>query len=231
MTLKEIQIHRIGTDEDSGLYKADKGRAILTRPDLFTKKDWTSQYIYATVSQEVEPIKDGDWFYNIKSNNVFHNDSGETIPKSDTEFKIIATTDKKLITGRKLMPDNTIFDPDSDWDLKYGVKSGFGLQRIQRDEKIPQFQQSFIKEYCDKGGIDKALADYDIINLEIIQKFERKEKITCDYELKVNSDNTIIIYPLEEKMYSKAEVILLARDAFNDSCKYTCFADWIKENL
>ena len=34
-----------------------------------------------------------------------------------------------------------------------------------------------------------------------------------------------------KKMYNREEVISLARDAFDDSCKYNSFKEWIKENL
>lgn len=38
-----------------------------------------------------EEIKDRDWFYNIKSQNIFYNDSDKSVPKGETEFPLIAS--------------------------------------------------------------------------------------------------------------------------------------------
>ena len=100
--------------------------------------------------------------------------------------------------------------------------------------KPPQIPQSFIEEYCKAGGIDKVLVEmtgtewkeHTKIWMESMgddpEDFEKKS------ELKTDSNNCIIIHPVEEKMYSRKDM----EDAFHaGSLLDIPFDKWIKENL
>ena len=64
--------------------------------EIALKSDNTiqKQYLYATVSQDVEPIKEGDWIYDTLGGKVVQWYDGDNHDKYDR--KIIATTDPKL---------------------------------------------------------------------------------------------------------------------------------------
>jgi len=238
---KEAQVHRVETEEDSGLYKANKGRAILTRPDLFKNENWTPFHLYITVSQEVESIKDGDWFIAIDDSIQFKRPKQNSLPN---DRKIIATTDKKLILKGECDCMATTYEGCS-----------------QCLEQLPQIPQSFIKEYCEQSGIDKvlvkcyfkgercALCGFTRESNECINRKEcPKNYFGGELKIKLNQDNTIIISPINEKMYSRSEVVELIKkhaDFIDDTIDYdgilnstTAIAlpewddnTWIKENL
>ena len=56
--------------------------------------NYKGQHLYATVSQDVEPIKEGDWIYDTLGGKVVQWYDGDNHDKYDR--KIIATTDPKL---------------------------------------------------------------------------------------------------------------------------------------
>lgn len=105
-------IHVTPTDKPSRLYKNDNQVLTLnTHPVLkgiFTNGIGSNQHIYITNS---EKIKEGDWLFSSKTNNIFKADSIEyleshnMIEDFDKSFyinskyskKIILTTDKDLI--------------------------------------------------------------------------------------------------------------------------------------
>lgn len=103
-----------------------------------SKKKYQFYNIYITSNDE---IKEGDYVY---YNGKVRKASSKIIEAQGNIIrlnwvKIIATTDKSLFfTGY-----NT---------LKHSVSE---------EEILPQPSQSFIKDYCELGGIDKVLVEYD----------------------------------------------------------------------
>jgi hypothetical protein len=234
---KEVQIHRIETRDSSNILTTTMGAfkysEIRFKPDV----NFNAFHLYATISQNIESIKVGDWTYDTLNNCI------EQAEKSTVDMinagmlhndnrKIIATTDKKL----------KIWVPCKDC-AKIGKHVGCNLCKTNN---LPQFQQSFIKEYCDKGDIDKALVEYhfegercslcgfDKQSGECINRKECPEMyVGGELKIKLNSDNTITIYPLEEKMYSVDEILerigpVMSRNRNHDSFS---IMNWIKENL
>ena len=121
--------------------------------------------------------------------------------------KIIATTDSKL-TVRHIEETNVT------------------------DYPLPTIPQSFIEEYV-KNPVDKVLIVYEGYALPALKHVEETEHLI---RLKL-TNNEISIKPLEEKMYTRAEIIK-AYDAGFGASKYTVKehsrrdrANWLKENL
>lgn len=168
------------------------------------------QHLYFISDEE---IKKGGWFYNSKSNNIFYNDSGESVPKSDTEFKIIATTDKKL--------------------LEPSHKEWVKMSRVEK--WVPQIPQSFVKEYAKQGGIDEVELEYDYGICTSNFCYQDKCKDICT-RLKLTPSNEVIVYLIEEKMYTIKEVENAYDTGYynassgGNGISFT-FTDWIKENL
>ena len=87
-------------------------------------------------------------------------------------------------------------------------------EKQYKARRLPKLPQQFIKEYCDKGGIDKVMIEYEeelTAELYLGRKwgdslgandpkgrpfYMKSNGITP----KVTSDNTLIIHPLEEKI-------------------------------
>jgi hypothetical protein len=55
-----------------------------------------NQHIYITISQDVEPIKEGDWCIDVVSNYIYKAGLAPKINEWENQRKIIATTDPKL---------------------------------------------------------------------------------------------------------------------------------------
>ena len=116
-------------------YKVNKGLADV------------SQHLYITVSQEVEPIKEGDWCIRLEDNHIWKVDTDikiiNRLAKVKGWRKIVATTDNNLFTGEDIIPHTS----------------------------LPMISQQFIKEYVDKGGID-TVRDELIIYKFTAEKYE-----------------------------------------------------------
>jgi len=85
-------IHILPTEGESDLFYADKGKELCyTRRSTFYS---TGQHIYITSDEE---IKKDDWYYNERLNQIFQAIIDSGYNTTDKEFKIILTTDTKLI--------------------------------------------------------------------------------------------------------------------------------------
>jgi hypothetical protein len=168
-------------------------------------KDTIPQHIYITVSQDVEPIKEGNWFINMEQlipdkfgNGIYQHHLKNYNVNKPYLRKIIATDDPKLIidVSSKAQKESYI----KEWTI------------------LPQVQQSFLKEFVANPN-GKWEVEYDDINPSLF----------------VNQDNTVNITSVEEKMYSKKEVKSLINEFYKDFCEGTGLEDlkdnWIKENL
>jgi hypothetical protein len=184
------------------------------------------QNVYITVSQDIEPIKEGDWFYapynSIKS--ILQCTDSSMLDRKDLGEKIIATDDPKLI-----------IDVSSNAQKESYIKEWTIL---------PQVQQSFLKEFVANPN-GKWEVDYKVMHktnqgiissndVSILQQSGSKIKVKGKVnKLKLNSDNTVNITSscnlgpfkptrmnmdkvksfnitsVKEKMYSREEIIKL----------------------
>lgn len=214
---QEARVIMLPTKDKTPLFK--DGHEIIYYPAKnieFT--DVIYQHLYITVSQEVEPIKEGDWA--IVTNTAgtefickYHNESKwEILGKNNGFITTITGDSRKIIaTTDKLKIDNWVGYYNSD------------------ESYLPQIPQQFIKEYCDKGSIDKVMVEYDTMwknkGKNRLQPFPDSTTIDRRHILKLNQDNTIIIHPLEKKMYSGTDLLGYHKDSFDSfllhSSKYS----------
>ncbi len=172
-----------------------------------------SHYIYITVSQNVEPIKDGDWVFCLSTyyNNSKHppeqyiNPIRKWIETDNCKScrKIIATTDPKL--KLKVVDYNARKQP------KYNpITEEFSGKDRYKHISIPQLQQSFLKEFVanpDREWEVEYETTYDCL---CYNSQEHKNKcggkgyeVPCEDEyltLKLNQDNTVNITAITSKL-------------------------------
>jgi len=198
--------------------KGNQGHTLWKNKDgqlLHTKTSSNDlQGQYLYATSDEKP-KEVDWCYDEYNKVVFKSGNNNT----GASRKIIATTDPKL----------TICD-ECGW--------GNSVHKIDCVSKtsVPQLQQSFLKEFVANPN-GKWEVEYEGL-YNTFGHLQDKGK------LKLNQDNTVSITPVEEKMYSREEVIKLLNaygndvaNEFNDcDCDHTePFSfdeeDWIKNNL
>tara|TARA_R110000851_G_scaffold315229_5_gene477609 strand:- start:8554 stop:9363 length:810 start_codon:yes stop_codon:yes gene_type:complete len=218
----------------------------------------TPQHLYITVSQDVEPIKEGDcWYYDSTNKTVNFLKKGHGWGKEinmSQYSKIIATTDIELGWTNLGRCDDGIGIGNS---VIHGNGSIF-------KPHLPQPQQSFLKEFaanpngeykveyvttnrccgrCD-GVHDDCVTDivckpHHIMGCE--QCFGVRGEVN---KLKLNQDNIVTINSVEEKMYTLEQMYLSAANVVNQiaanrgnsnwNMKVTpkmIVDDWIKESL
>ena len=167
------------------------------------------QNLYITSDEE---IKEGDWAYK-------HDVKGKIIKWVDTNNpwykdarKIIATTDKSIA-----IQNDTVT-----------IRSGKSRINTYPTEKTiipspsPAFVQAYIKAYNAGKPITEVMVEYDCDHSQMPDKI-------IDV-LKVDSNNTITITKVKDS-WTRDEVIAIARKAFEDSCKYSSFKEFIEDEL
>ena len=201
---------------------------IFSSPMFMSLEYWQPQHLYATVSQDVEPIKEVHWY--IDDCNTLRqsitNDKDYWEVRQDYR-KIIATDDPKLI--------------NSQWKSHYTAEESFDVARLQ---------QSFLKEFVDNPDAEYEV-EYDIQVKDNNRGISRYENWTTVKEflaiglvgvnlrnsIKLNQDNTVNITSVKEKMYSREEVVDIIKVVFIEGfmCSNADYCDtadeWIKENL
>jgi len=190
------------------------------------ERGYEYQHLYITTDDE---IKEGDWFIinggHFIKNGIrkcyYRHESPQSIRGKvklmiqpaktkgggfcypEEVKKIIATTNKSLVIGRE--HDDTVPFPK------------------MRDKRLPKPSQAFIKKYCEVGGIDEVLVEYE----------EKCPRCKCDnYDecwsakecsvndsqyiqtLKVNSHNEITIHPIKTS-WSREELQFLKGSSGN----------------
>lgn len=169
------------------------------------------QHLYITSEEE---IKEGDWYYDNNDNRVYQAITSNQTP-TNYQFKIIATTDK-IVVGHELEQGN------SDSYLY-----------------LPQIAQSFIKEYCGKGGIDEVMVEFQSKCSKT--GTECGDNMNCqhmcdEFIIKTNSNNEITAH-LIKNTWSRGEVEGIVTKAIQDTNSAGMrnvsvgVAQWIKENL
>jgi hypothetical protein len=197
-------------------------------------------HLYITVSQDVEPIKEGDWF--IKLRDVYPTGLGElhlckqdrgNEKRTDKDWtlqvkygneevlqKIIATTDPKLKIECQC--------------CRFKKVNSSNLCECECIS-IPQLQQSFLNEFVANpdGEWEVDYEYYTNAKTSILDQI---------LKLKLYQDNTVNITSVENKMYSREEVIAYGNKTFRRGINEgylaypvlytkTLTEDWIKENL
>lgn len=192
----KAKVHRLPTEKSDLLIDTIDGNIYYT--PLFNQEKTVNvkpQHLFITTDEE---IKEGDWFLNETLRTVSR--ANKENSKAIKEFnhsdirKIIASTDSLHLRIT----------------YKEYVESKGTHERF-----LPQIPQSFIEEYCKAGGIDEVLVECDMeycTCLEWKETYEcpnhyidnHTQKVMCSKEptnqSKLNSDNTIIIHPVEEKV-------------------------------
>lgn len=242
----KAKVHRLPTEDSTNIGVAPDGSlGYASKEKLVTElvsKMATPQHLYITTDEE---IKEGDWCYldyGIKfigkafkgsdGRFVYHElgcdpveeygtIEGGLTPLEEEVSKIIATTDPKLKKFKVVGPDGT----------------GMSIS-------LPQPSQSFIEEYCKAGGIDEVLVEVECLtsthttivdwSKEPIETEALSEPKCIEYRIKLNPDNTIIIHPVEEKMYNRDEVGSKIKEFVKEYAYEWSMDDineWIEENL
>jgi hypothetical protein len=202
------------------------------------------QHLYFTLPQsnlEISKIKKGDYYivelFNIEGGSTdkhieqcksiygvwINNTSVETTRHIENCEKIIACTDGSLKSD---MPK-----------LGVGVDSDFAHY-----PPLPQIPQSFVEHYIaeyNKGNVIKTVEielEYDSSDLWVEGSYLPDPIPKLKIGLKLSSNNEISIIFLEEKMYSKDEVITLIKRVLCDFMPLNNHFEedediWIEENL
>ena len=104
---------------------------------------------------------------------------------------------------------------------------------------LPSPSQSFVKKYCEKGGINKAMVEYDLYCDTCGNSNEghnyRHPIISSTLKPKVDKNNCITIRPIKTS-WTKDEVIELCKKIYMEDgglffYKFSDLEHWIKENL
>ena len=154
----------------------------------YNERHWvmsTGQHLYITVSQDVEPIKEGDY--------LIHNNVVVKCLKEEKwlgERKIIATTDSKLLKEH----DDSVPIPR------------------MKSTSIAEISQSFLKEY-----VKNPTGEWEIECGEYCTYCgdEYCDNLRCrgykdEFGYDTDLEGNFIITPVDEKMYSKKELILIS---------------------
>lgn len=189
------------------------------------------QHLYITVSQGIEPIKEGE---------TYIRDDGKLIIRKNTlsvkGSKIIGTT-----------------------DLNLGIKDEFGkwylipqLQQLFLKEYIVNLKKNWEVEYYSSiieynnmimvnHNEDKSYFSAIDVEVEFSEHYDYLISKGAKYytkKLKLNSNNILNITSVQKKMYSKEEVeSLLYKYADEEHAQFSSkffietFNNWIKENL
>jgi len=196
------------------------GKTSIYSFDMKDEHPAEAQYAYITVSQDVEPIKEGDyWVYICPINGIDYGDEGNAIVKNNLPsswfdnlhdkrnyYKIIATTDPKLYTNEIVEEDLHMYK-----------------------KPLPQVPQSFIEEFVANSN-RKWEVEYE---QEYVDGYteDRVRRFYGDCKLKLNQDNEVSITSVEEKMYSLSDLEKLGDYAFITAKSTSDWNNWIKENL
>lgn len=159
-----------------------------------------------------EEIKEGDWHWNSDDNSIRQAKLNLGIKAP----KIIATTDKSIRNTHQII--------DKEENINYPYI-----------EPLPQIPESFIKYFVEKQGkVDSVEVEYEEIKgrwITPVGMYGPGYYADSRFELKLTSNNEVIITIPEEKLYTREEVIKLCHKMNNRSYSYTQFDKWIEDNL
>lgn len=204
MKYEKIKVVMLPTEKASKIWK-DKEEGEIQYGDCHPDNpDWVAQHLYFLSNEE---IKEGDWYLNndvlFRADNVF--DNGNNPNQNKYNKKIIATTDESL----KIPYDGTT-PISKDWSGK----------------SLPRPSNEFLKKYCELGGIDEVIVEYEEYD------WNEYTDTYWNSKLKVAPDNTITIKSIKDS-WNREEVVKLIKEFHNCICDHPARSvnNWIKENL
>jgi hypothetical protein len=125
---------------------------------------------------------------------------------SDDEIKEICwcydTINKEIVLFQGALPKyhyrgykKIIATTNTDLDKLCGCGNNCGA----KPSNLPRPSNEFLKKFCELGGVDKVLVEYDTIknNCECFATTYEGCSQCLELKLKVAPDNTITIYPIE----------------------------------
>ena len=177
-----------------------------------------NQHLYATISQDVESIKEGDWYYDVVLNKVFQlkeicpHDICDYMSNQYNKFRTDSNNARKIITT-----------DDTNINIEIGTVSG-----TTYIEHLPQLQQSFLKEFCDNPDGEFEVEYETVTHNKGANGFS---PMFTTNELKLNQDNTVNITLVKEKMYSLSDLERLGDYAYMNAKSTWDWKKFIKENL
>ena len=182
--------------------------------DCWSNKDLTKRHLYLISDEE---IKEGDWYiiydaYNnidsIKKADYNKTNEFSLKPYSDYCKRITSSTNKSL----------GLPSPSDSFIKKF-------IERYNEGYPITDVMIEYEPDYsihCNISANECLTYHPDIKDC--------KDCPHCKQKLKVDKNNCITIRPVKNH-WTREEVIVLTRDAFDNSCKYSSHKEWIKQNL
>lgn len=169
---KKCKVIMLPTEDKTQIYKARTfGLGFKEIPTIYTHSG-QGQHLYITSDDE---IKVGDFYIHMQNGYGlrFTKCISKALPMDAR--KIIATTDTSIgYTDRQISP-------------------------VPNFCTYPQPSQAFIEKYCELGGIDEVMVEFDY-NLFVDQDTEEKVESVW---LKTNSHNEITIHPIKDSWNRK----------------------------
>jgi hypothetical protein len=205
-----------------------------------------SQHVYVTISQEVEPIKEGNVFAMIHPEGLYSTIIMKCKPSTTilpSDRKVISTSDPKLTlktygnifnipqTPKSFLKD-LLSNPKGDFEIEYEWKQGdiFGLDNLDRVRFINDTEL----ENCSGTVFDKSeLSDDEV---------EYVNSDTCalaTLKVTLNKNNNVKITSVEKKIYSEEEIenlLIKHQSDYRSHVRKTNdwsmdISGWIKKNL
>ena len=213
---KKVEMVMLPTKTETNIYQTNVGEVLYSETKGTNTAFKLYLYLYATVSQDVEAIEEGDWY--IDDTNAIRRST-----TSDKDYwevrqdyvKVIATNDPKF----------TSFACNQDY--------GICAEECQGTcNSIKRLSLSSIKEYVSNPD-----GEFEV-EYEVEEYTSGEHQYTKTPKLKLIQDNEVEITSVERKMYSKEEVegvlYQYAEDEhgwFSSKSEIESFNNWIEENL
>jgi hypothetical protein len=180
---KESQVVMLTTEkaENCILSFSNRGKVHYEHHDQYFTQSYLgeigakSHHLYGISSDEIP--KDGDWAIRSHDNVLFKVNS-QSDHKHYACKKVIWTTNESLTIKGNCNCFATTYEGCSECL-----------------ERLPKPKNEFLKKFCELGGVDKVLVEYEMAftGYEGTTGFENWDK-----RLKVAPDNTITIYTIEQ---------------------------------
>ena len=216
---KPAQVVMLSTNEKASLKLGQNG--LLVDTTFGYVSHFTNQHLYILSDEE---IKEGDWFVGFADGSIkpFVMQADE----STVEINNWQLNKKGYSSNKKIIAT-------TDRSLKVFIHTTMAIDMDDCYESLPQPSQSFIEKFVDeynKGNvITEVMVEYESIGAYANPKYN------SDYQLKINSDNTINIINSKER-WSREEVVeifnkMFSTDIIDAYVKKVDFDKWIEENL
>lgn len=208
----------------------------------YNPKNFIAQHLYILSDEE---IKENDFFLWKDKVYKFHYDRGygiqtktqETIIFNNEEFSGNAIVNHSNVVGKIIAtidPELTFTAKEHTKDLMKGC-----------DYYLPRLSNAFLKAYCEQGGIDDVLVEYELVQTTSKEDYKYsngQSNLNYEYRLKIAPDNTITIKPMKEN-WNREEVKNLLKSISYFTFEQTVYNGreyyiehekidkWIEENL